>query len=245
MTGDGKFKEGSDRQANYIISTDHAGDKVIILPASRDLASRIASEIQIVAKAKSSSVKSKKDPLIEKYMAKGMTKEEAEKKASLESPYRVWQVVRVLASSRAQKVLSDPATAAQVLQNSRLIAFVNAMKLLKEQDDEMADDAVVSSEQESPLDPDTQDYIDAAIDYAFGSFQNMIKFFGVEFNGVSSNQYNLYNMFAADEPTDLKAQINNRVDVNNQIGDELQQMRLQNESTFHQFRRKVKELYNL
>jgi len=251
MTGDGKFKEGSDRQANYIISTDHAGDKVIILPASRDLASRIASEIQIVAKAKSSSVKSKKDPLIEKYMAKGMTEEEADKKASLESPYRVWQVVRVLASSRAQKVLSDPATAAQVLQNSRLIAFVNAMRLLKEQDeeqipeDDMVDDAVMPTEEESALDPDTQDYIDAAIDYAFSSFQNMIKFFGIEFNGVSSNQYNLYNMFAADEPVDLKAQINNRVDVNNQIGDELQQMRLQNESTFLQFRRKVKELYNL
>lgn len=251
MTGDGKFKEGSDRQANYIISTDHAGDKVIILPASRDLASRIASEIQIVAKAKSSSVKSKKDPLVEKFMAKGMTKEEADKKASLESPYRVWQVVRVLASSRAQKVLSDPATAAQVLQNSRLIAFVNAMRLLKEQEeeqipeDEMVDDTVMPTEEESALDPDTQDYIDAAIDYAFSSFQNMIKFFGIEFNGVSSNQYNLYNMFAADEPVDLKAQINNRVDVNNQIGDELQQMRLQNESTFLQFRRKVKELYNL
>ena len=251
MTGDGKFKEGSDRQANYIISTDHAGDKVIILPASRDLASRISSEIQIVAKAKSSSVKSKKDPLVEKYMAKGMTKEEADKKASLESPYRVWQVVRVLASSRAQKVLSDPATAAQVLQNSRLFAFVNAMRLLKEQDeeqipeDEMVDDAVMPSEEESTLDPDTQDYIDAAIDYAFSSFQNMIKFFGIEFDGVSSNQYNLYNMFTAEEPTDLKAQINNRVDVNNQIGDELQQMRLQNESTFLQFRRKVKELYNI
>jgi hypothetical protein len=196
-------------------------------------------------------VKSKKDPLIEKYMAKGMTEEEADKKASLESPYRVWQVVRVLASSRAQKVLSDPATAAQVLQNSRLIAFVNAMRLLKEQDeeqipeDEMVDDAVMTTEEESALDPDTQDYIDAAIDYAFSSFQNMIKFFGIEFNGVSSNQYNLYNMFVADEPVDLKAQINNRVDVNNQIGDELQQMRLQNESTFLQFRQKVKELYNL
>lgn len=250
MTGDGKFKEGSDRQANYIISTDHAGDKVIILPASRDLASRIASEIQIVAKAKSSSVKSKKDPLIEKYLAKGMTEEEAEKKASLESPYRVWQVVRVLASSRAQKVLSDPATAAQVLQNSRLLDFVNAMKLLKEEDempeeDMQADEDMMPTEEESALDPDTQDYIDAAIDYAFSSFQNMIKFFGVEFDGVSSNQYNLYNMFTMEQPTDLKAQINNRVDVNNQIGDELQQMRLQNESTFLQFRRKVKELYNI
>jgi hypothetical protein len=252
MTGDGKFKEGSDRQANYIISTDHAGDKVIILPASRDLASRIASEIQIVAKAKSSSVKSKKDPLIEKYRAKGMTEEEADKKASLESPYRVWQVVRVLASSRAQKVLSDPATAAQVLQNSRLIAFVNAMRLLKEQEeeipeDETVDDAVMPSEEDSSLDPDTQDYIDAAIDYAFSSFQNMIKFFGVEFDGVSSNQYNLYNMFTSEQPVDLKAQINNRVDINNQIGDEVQQMRLQqNESNnFFGFRKKMKEIYNL
>ena len=252
MTGDGKFKEGSDRQANYIISTDHAGDKVIILPASRDLASRISSEIQVVARAKSSSVRSKKDPLIEKYRAKGMTEEEADKKASLESPYRVWQVVRVLASSRAQKVLSDPATAAQVLQNSRLIAFVNAMRLLKEQEeeipeDETVDDVVMPSEEDSSLDPDTQDYIDAAIDYAFSSFQNMIKFFGVEFDGVSSNQYNLYNMFTSEQPVDLKAQINNRVDINNQIGDEVQQMRLQqNESNnFFGFRKKMKEIYNL
>jgi hypothetical protein len=187
-------------------------------------------------------------------MAKGMTKEEADKKASLESPYRVWQVVRVLASSRAQKVLSDPATAAHVLQNSRLIAFVDAMRMLKEQEqeeeipeDQMPDDAMMPSDEDSSLDPDTQDYIDAAIDYAFSSFQNMIKFFGVEFDGVSSNQYNLYNMFAAEQPTDLKAQINNRVDVNNQIGDEVQQMRLQqNESNnFFGFRKRMKEIYNL
>jgi len=249
MTGDGKFKEGSDRQANYIISTDHAGDKVIILPASRDLASRIASEIQIVAKAKSSSVKSKKDPLVEKYMAKGMTKEEADKKASLESPYRVWQVVRVLASSRAQKVLSDPATAAQVLQNSRLLDFVNAMSFLKEQEEEMPEEEMTDEEmpmEEDTLDPDTRDYVDAAIDYAFSSFQNMIKFFGVEFNGVSSNDYNLYNMFAADQPMDMVSQINNRVDMNNQIGDEIQQMRLQQESKdFFAIRNKMKEIYNL
>jgi hypothetical protein len=249
MTGDGKFKEGSDRQANYIISTDHAGDKVIILPASRDLASRIASEIQIVAKAKSSSVKSKKDPLVEKYMAKGMTKEEADRKASLESPYRVWQVVRVLASSRAQKVLSDPATAAQVLQNSRLLDFVNAMSFLKEQEEEIPEEEMSDEEmpmEEDTLDPDTRDYVDAAIDYAFSSFQNMIKFFGVEFNGVSSNDYNIYNMFAADQPIDLKDQINNRVDVNNQIGDEINQMTLQKESNdFFAIRKKMKETYNL
>ena len=127
----------------------------------------------------------------------------------------------------------------------RLGAPVLEINLADEQIDDMVDDAVMPTEEESALDPDTQDYIDAAIDYAFSSFQNMIKFFGIEFNGVSSNQYNLYNMFAADEPVDLKAQINNRVDVNNQIGDELQQMRLQNESTFLQFRQKVKELYNL
>ena len=239
MTGNGKFKEGSDREANFLISSDHTGDKVIILPASRDLAERIANEVQVVTRAKSSSVKSKKDPLIEKYLAKGMTKEEAEKKASLESPYRVWQVVRILATSKAQKVISDPAVAAQVLQNSNLFAFINSMKLLKEQDEEQVDEVDI-------LSPEDREFVDAAIDYAFSSFQNMIKFFGIEFNGVDSESYNLYNMFAADQPMDMKAQINNRVDVNNQIGDEIQQMRLQSESyTFHQMRSRIKEILNI
>lgn len=239
MTGNGKFKEGSDREANFLISSDHAGDKVVILPASRDLAERITNEVQVVTRAKSTSVKSKKDPLIEKYLAKGMSKEDAEKKASLESPYRVWQVVRILATSKAQKVISDPMVAAQVLQNSALFSFVNSMKLLKEQDEEQ-------EEQVDILSPEDREFVNAAIDYAFSSFQNMIKFFGIEFNGVDSTQYNLYNMFASEQPMNMVDQINNRVDVNNQIGDEIQQMRLQNESnTFFKMRSKMKEIFNL
>jgi hypothetical protein len=111
-------------------------------------------------------------------------------------------------------------------------------------EEEMTDEEM--SMEEYTIDPDTRDYVDAAIDYAFSSFQNMIKFFGVEFNGVSSNDYNLYNMFAADQPVDMVSQINNRVDMNNQIGDEIQQMRLQQESKdFFAIRNKMKEIYNL
>jgi hypothetical protein len=238
MTGDGKFKEGSDRQANFLISSDHSGDKVVILPASRDLASKLADSVQLVTRAKSSSVKSKKDPLIEKYLAKGMSKEEAEKKASLESPYRVWQVVRILATRKAQQIISSPEVAAQVLQNSKLISFVMNMKLLTEQEQE--------EQVEDILLPEEREYLDASTEYAFSSFSNMIKFFGIEFNQVQSTDYNLYNMFAAEQPIDMKSQINNRVDVNNQIGDEIQQSRLQKESfTFYEMRSKLKEIFNL
>jgi hypothetical protein len=53
-------------------------------------------------------------------------------------------------------------------------------------------------------------------------------------------------MFAAEQPIDMKSQINNRVDVNNQIGDEIQQSRLQKESfTFYEMRSKLKEIFNL
>ena len=74
----------------------------------------------------------------------------------------------------------------------------------------------------------------------------MIKFFDIQFNQVDSENYNLYNMFSAEQPTNMVDQINNRVDMNNEIGDEIQQMRLQQESRdFFTVRRKMKEIYNL
>lgn len=243
LTGDGKFSEGSDLIANYIVSTDFAGDKVILVPASREIATTIANQVEIKPTAKSTKIKSNKDPLLDKYMSEGLTKEDAEHKISLETPYRLWDLVRKIKFAKEQKILMNPEVVAEVLRSNDLINFVNNIKLLKEE--EVVDDSLMPSEEEDYLDPDTRDYVNAAIDYAFSSFQNMIKFFGIKFNSVTTSQYNIYNMFASNQVTDMKSQINNRVDMNNMIGDELQQMRLQNESTLLQFRRKVKELYNL
>lgn len=236
MTGCGKFKEGSDSEANFVLASDHAGDKVILLPANRDLAKRIAESVQIQIQTKSANVKSKTDPLMVKYRDAGLSAEEAQYKISTENPYTAWQLLEIINTAKEQQATLDPYITAQVLQNSVMLNFVKNMRILKEQDEFMDQEPI------DMLSPDDRDYVTTAVSYAFSTFQNTINFFGIDFIGISGTNYNLYNIFALQEPTDLKSQINNRVDMNTQIGDELQQGRTQNESkTYLNFRNKMKE----
>jgi len=231
LSGCGKFVDGLRREANFILSSDENGDKMALIYLDRNLAAQLASEVQMsmnVLPPKSG----RKDPLISKYTKMGMSKEEAKLKISEDHPFRLNDLLDVVEQSTQSDMMFDPNMAGSILpENSVLYSFMNNMKVLKEQEEEPM----------VQIDPESQEYINAAVNYAFDTFTNLIRFFGIEFGEVSSTEINLYSMFYSEQPQDMASDLNNRVDMNNQLGDEIEQNRLQNGVQNKWFEYKQKE----
>jgi hypothetical protein len=235
LSGCGRFKEGSMRQANFILSSDETGEKVVFVPLDRKLASSIAESSQFAVSVVSPKT-SKTDPLIKKYTDMGKTKEEAQTEISLDYPYRIYTLIDAVEQANINAMMVDPNMAGMILpESSVLYRFMNNIKILKEQDD------MEQSTIQPMVDLETQNYINAAIEYAFESFTNMIRFFGFDFENAASTELNLYNMFYDQQPYDMAASLNNRVDMNNELGDEMIQDRAENGIQNKWFEYKQKE----
>ena len=222
LSGCGKFKEGSKREANFILSADETGDRIIIKQLTRELSSQISEQIQMsmnIVPIKSGS----KDPLLKKYMNVGMSKDQAEQKLLEDYPYRLFRFVEVLKNAIATSMMMSPNMAGTVLpESSVLYSFMRNMRSLREEEE------INQMDSELQLDPEAEAYVTAATEYAFSSFTNIITFFGVEFGEVASTNFNLYNLFHEDQQTDMIGVINNRVDMNNEIGNQVEQNRVDN-----------------
>jgi len=231
LTGKGRFKEGSMREANFILSSDETGERVVFVPIDRNLAEQVANESQFSINVVAPKV-SKTDPLIKKYTDMGMSKEEAQQKISLDYPYRLNQLLDVVEQATANNMMMDPNMAGTILpESSVLYRFMSNMRQLKE-------DLGIP---QPMIDPESQEYINAAFEYAFESFTNMVRFFGFEFKDAASTELNLYNMFYAQQPYDMAASLNNRVNINSELGDQMIQNRLENGVQNKWFEYKQKE----
>lgn len=216
LSGAGKFDEGSRREANFILSSDENGDKMVFVKLDRDLAGQIASQSQVLISVTAPKL-SKKDLLVQRYVDMGMTEEEATNHISLDHPYRLSDYTKAVEQySQTNMLLTSPGTI--LPESSELYSFIRNMKALFEQEQPIA----------PQMDPELEEYINAAVDYAFDTFTNMIRFFGFEFKDVVATELNLYNMFYAQQPQNMAADLNNRVDMNNQLGDEMEQNRMEN-----------------
>lgn len=213
LSGCGKFIEGSPREANFILSSDENGDKMALVYLDRNFAAQLAPEVQMSMNILPPKV-GKKDPLLQKYVKMGMTKEEAQVKIAEDHPFRLNELLDRVEQSN---MLNANMVGSILPENSILYSFMNNMKVLKEQEEPLVQN-----------DPETQEYINAAINYAFETFTNMIRFFGIEFGEVSTTEINIYNMMYSEQPQNMAADLNNRVDMNNQLGDEMEQNRLEN-----------------
>jgi len=231
LSGYGKFKEGSDREANFILSSDETGDRIVFRPLDRDLAGLLAQDTQLVFSVlpiKNTS----KDPLIKHYTDVGLTKQEAEVKIEEEYPYRLHKFVKATQIALETSMMMDPRMAGTILpESSVLYSFLKNIRTLKEQEEP----------QSLPIDDETTQYINACMEYCFSSLTNMIKFFGIEFGDVASTDFNLYNLLYNEQPYDMVSALNNRVDMNNQLGDEINQDRLENGVQNKWFEYKQKE----
>lgn len=231
LTGEGRFKEGSMREANFILSSDETGERVVFVPIDRNLAEQIGNESQFSINVVAPKV-SKTDPLIKKYTDMGMSKEEAQQKISLDYPYRLNQLLDVIEQANANSMMMDPNMAGTILpESSVLYTFMSNMRQLKED----------LGLPQPIMDPESTEYINAAFEYAFESFTNMVRFFGFEFKDAASTELNLYNMFYAQQPYDMGASLNNRINMNNELGDEMIQNRLENGVQNKWFEYKQKE----
>lgn len=220
LTGCGRYTDSSDREANFILSSDENGDKVVFRPIDDELSARIAHEIEMKYKPVVAKL-GKTDPIIQKYVSKGMTIKDAELKVSTEEPYRISKILELIKASVASNSMTNPQAQGQILpENSILYSFIKNIKLLREQDE------MVAPPQQ--MDQENLEYIEAAIDYAFSTFTNLIRFFEVDFMDVAVTEFNLHNMFFAEQSQNMVSDINNRVDTNNQIVDKIQQERVEN-----------------
>lgn len=234
LSGCGKFIEGSKREANFILSANETGDNLVFVPLDRDLASTLANQIQLqydVVPLKNTS----KDPLVKMYTDAGMSKQEAQSKIEKDYPYRISKFIEMVNKGLETSMMMDPRMAGTILpESSSLYKFLGNMRLLKEQEE-------IPQEEPLQIDDMTMQYINASIEYAFSSLTNFIKFFGIQFNNVASTDFDLYNLFYMNEPQDMTSGLNNRVDMNNQIGNEIEQERLQNGIHNKWFQYKQKE----
>jgi hypothetical protein len=217
LSGFGKFTEGSPREANFILSSDENGDKMVLTYLDRNLAAQLTSVVQMNMNVLPPKV-GRKDPLMQKYIKMGMTKEEAQLKIAEDHPFRLNDLLDRVEQTNQMNMMMDPNMAGTILpENSILYSFMKNIKTLKEQEEPIVQN-----------DPETQEYINAAVNYAFDTFTNMIRFFGIEFGEVSTTEINLYNMLYSEQPQNMTADLNNRVDMNNQLGDEMEQNRMEN-----------------
>ena len=233
LSGCGKFVEGSDREANFILSATETGENMVFVPLDRDLASVLANTLELeyeVLPIKNTP----KDPMLKTYTDAGLTKQEAQQKIEKDYPYRINKFIEMVSKGLETSMMMDPRMAGTILpENSVLYKFLGNMKTLKEEE--------VPQEKPLQIDDMTMQYINASIEYAFSSLTNFIKFFGIQFDNVASTDFDLYSLFYMNQSQDMAAQLNNRVNMNNQIGDGIEQERLQNGIHNKWFQYKQKE----
>jgi hypothetical protein len=231
LSGSGKFVDGSLREANFILSSDENGDRMVLVPLDRTLCSQIAEQGEMSFNVMPPSI-SKKDPLLKKYTDMGLSKEEAQIKIEEEHPFRLNQLLDATEQAIQANMMIDPTMAGSILpESSILYSFMKNMRSLREE-----------GEAVSPqIDPETEQYIIAATNYAFSSITNIIRFFGIEFGEVASTELNLFNMFYMDQPHSMGDELNNRIDMNNQLVDDMQQNAQENGVQNKWFQYKQKE----